>query len=351
MAAVQRGDAAAVAVALAAGLRDRAWVEGINDAVHVACKHGRHDCLRLLLEAGADPNALSYRGSEYHEWSLRPIHKAVQAGHLNCVAALLNAGADPCDTSAGCTPLHLGIGNTEAVRLLLSAAPQTAMLPDSSGRTPLHLGIGNTEAVRLLLRAAPQTATMRDSRSFTPLDAAIGATSGRSASGDSVQLLLAEADLQPTNEITDRLIKTLVVLDMVGDHEGLRRLAPAVPVFMARLGLSLDSGNGYYTFERFRSHMDSSALARWLPAMLRRSDAAAARLVPFLPLADRERLRTLALCLVRYQHSLSSRLPAPVAGRLLALAAAQHALRVEQQQRNAARHAKIVTCLRLCWPF
>ena len=343
---MQRGDAAAVAAALAAGLRDRAWAKGINDAVHVVCKNGRLDCLRLLLAAGADPNRPSYRGSEYHEWPLRPIHKAAQAGHLNCVAALLDAGADPCDTSAGCTPLHLGVNNTEAVRLLLRAAPQTATLPDSSGRTPLHLSVNNTEAVRLLLRAAPQTATMRDSRNLTPLDAAIEAVSG-----DSVQLLLAEADLQPTNEITDRLIKTLVVLDRVGDHEGLRRLAPAVPVFMARLGVPLDSGDGYYTFERFRSHMVSSALARWLPVMLRRSDAAAARLVPFLPPPDRERLRTLALCLVRYQRSLSSRLPAPVAGRLLELAAAQHALRVEQQQRNAARRAKFVTCLRLCWPF
>ena len=312
IAAVQGGDAARVAAALAAAPNDRAWATGLNDAVHVACQGGRVDCLRLLLAAGADPNADSCRDWR-QEWSLRlrPIHKAVSAGHLDCVAALLDAGADPCDTCAGGTPLHMSISNTEAVRLLLAAAPQAA--------------------------------TMRNRQNLTPLDTAIEA-----ANGDSVQLLLAEADLQPTNEITDRLIKTLVRLDRAGDQERLRRLAPAVPVFMARLGMPLDSGDELYTFQRYRSHMDSPALVRWLPAMLRHSDAAAARLMPFLqlPPPDRERLRTLALCLVRYQRSLSARLPAPIAGRLLALAAAQHAPRVEprvEQRLTGARRVHF-TC-------
>ena len=215
--------------------------------------------------------------------------------------------------------------------------------------------------MRLLLAAAPQTATMRDRQNFTPLDTAI-----EDVSGDSLQLLLAEADLQPTNEITDRLIKTLVRLDTAGDHAGLRRLALAVPVLVARLGVPLDSGDDNCTFERFRSHMVSPTLARWLPAMLCRSDTAAARLVPFLPSPDRQRLRTLALCLARYQRSLSFRLPGPVAGHLLALAAAQHAPRVDQQLMAAARRAYFnrmayktaqwlaplvwtATLLRLCW--
>ena len=335
IAAVRRGNVVRVAAALAAGPNDRAWTLGIIDAVHVACKHGRLDCLRLLLAAGADPNATLERSWEL---SMRPIHRAVQAGHPGCVAALLDAGADPCATcfASGThdgTPLHLGSTSAEVVRLLLRAAPQTAAMPDLSGRTPLHLATGSAAVAYLLFAAAPQTATMRCHRNLTPLDTAIEA-----GSGYSVQLLLAVADLQPTNEITDRLIKTLVRLDRDGDHERLRRLAPAVPVFLARLGVPLNSGDGNYTFERYRSHMDSPTLARWLPAMLRRSNAAAARLVPFLPPADRQRLRTLALCLVRYQRSLSARLPAPIAGRLLAQTAAQHALRVQQQQQLTAAH-------------
>ena len=111
---MQRGDAAGVAAALAAGPRDRpwAWPSDINDAAHVACLHGRLECLRLLLAAGADPNAYTYN-LRYSSgwWTMRPIHKAVQAGHLDCVAALLDAGADPCamvtvSARHDCTPLH-----------------------------------------------------------------------------------------------------------------------------------------------------------------------------------------------------------------------------------------------------
>lgn len=63
--------------------------------------------------------------------------------------------------------------------------------------------------------------------------------------------------------------------------------------------------------------MVSPQLAVWLPATLHHSDAAAARLVAFLPPPHRHRLRTVALCLVRVERGLSAPLPTPIGHRLL----------------------------------
>ncbi|MDT9165880.1 hypothetical protein RSW31_25705, partial [Escherichia coli] len=78
----------------------------------------------------------------------------------------------------------------------------------------------------------------------------------------------------------------------------------------------------------------SSELGWWLPVMMRRSEAAAARLVAFLPAEDRRWLRTLALSLGRYERSLSARLPPPILRRLLELAAQGHSQYVEQRRQR-----------------
>lgn len=69
--------------------------------IHEACVHGRAEIVRLLLDAGADPNAVApISGAAL---GARPLHRAVAAApeaprgpeHVRIVALLLERGADP----------------------------------------------------------------------------------------------------------------------------------------------------------------------------------------------------------------------------------------------------------------
>ncbi|QKG22982.1 ankyrin repeat domain-containing protein [Actinomadura verrucosospora] len=56
--------------------------------LHYAARHGHADPVRLLLEAGANPNITENYG-------FTPLHEAAENGHAEVVRALLTAGADP----------------------------------------------------------------------------------------------------------------------------------------------------------------------------------------------------------------------------------------------------------------
>ncbi|MEV4002295.1 ankyrin repeat domain-containing protein [Actinomadura sp. NPDC049753] len=56
--------------------------------LHYASRHGHLDPVRLLLEAGANPNITESYG-------FTPLHEAAENGHVEVVRALLTAGADP----------------------------------------------------------------------------------------------------------------------------------------------------------------------------------------------------------------------------------------------------------------
>lgn len=57
--------------------------------LHMAVALGHAEMVKILLDAGADPNAKG--GTAEHS----PLHAAVQNGNVEIVALLLNAGADP----------------------------------------------------------------------------------------------------------------------------------------------------------------------------------------------------------------------------------------------------------------
>jgi ankyrin repeat protein len=64
-------------------------VDGFT-ALHLAAFFGQPEAARLLLEAGADPGAVSKNAMQ-----VQPLHSAAAARNLEAARLLLEAGADP----------------------------------------------------------------------------------------------------------------------------------------------------------------------------------------------------------------------------------------------------------------
>jgi ankyrin repeat protein len=103
---------------------------------------GSEEMFQALLEAGADVDSRSNRGST-------PLHIAAQEHQVAMARALIQSGAtvDAVD-SYGRTPLHIAVlsskGRCEMIHLLLDSSADPD-LPNPSGVTPLKLAekIGN----------------------------------------------------------------------------------------------------------------------------------------------------------------------------------------------------------------
>jgi hypothetical protein len=109
---VKRG-ARVETLAAAAGLGDlgevRRMLPDANDidrrrALALAAQLGQTEVVRVLLDAGADPNRFNPPGTHSHS---PPIHQAIAAGHLDVVKLLVDRGArlDIKDTIYQGTPL------------------------------------------------------------------------------------------------------------------------------------------------------------------------------------------------------------------------------------------------------
>lgn len=135
-------------------------------ALLVAVQWQLHDCVRLLLDRGADVNGGGARG-------IAPLRYAAQnAGSTACLELLLARGANLDAVGGdGCTALQAACAacNDAAVALLLKAGAAVGKVqPD--GSTALHVAAraGSAACVELMLRAgAALEATDKEGR--TPL--------------------------------------------------------------------------------------------------------------------------------------------------------------------------------------
>ncbi len=126
-------------------------------ALHFAAFFGRHEAAALLVERGAEVDAFG-RG-----WMTgTPMHSAVSRKHGDVVRILLDAGANPnVRQSAGWTPLHAAAmnGDLTSVELLLAAgADPTATNEEGRSVTDLANESGDdatAERIRSALQAAP----------------------------------------------------------------------------------------------------------------------------------------------------------------------------------------------------
>jgi uncharacterized protein len=130
----------------------RSWSEDGFTPLHLACFAGGADATRLLVERGADVEALARASFA----QVRPLGTAAFARDRESARALLEAGADPNGRGdGGFAPLHSAAqnGDVEFVRLLLQSGADPGAA-SSDGRTPAALAreAGHEECAALLER-------------------------------------------------------------------------------------------------------------------------------------------------------------------------------------------------------
>lgn len=116
------------------------------------------DCVRLLLDAGADPNVGAAKPA-----GVTPLICAARKGHAGCVRALLEGGANVSATSdAGDTALHFAAieGHADCVRILIEEGKADIDTADRDHATALELATQYSRLdviqVLLALDAAPE---------------------------------------------------------------------------------------------------------------------------------------------------------------------------------------------------
>ena len=132
--AAKKGDIAAIAAALDAGANVNDF-DGLATPLVYAVNRQHLDAAKLLIERGADVNALSKVGGS-------PLMAAVAKKRLEFITLLLAHGANPNSTVGKQTPLHIAVKNgcLDCVTALVEAgADVNARTADSFIRTPIHL--------------------------------------------------------------------------------------------------------------------------------------------------------------------------------------------------------------------
>lgn len=109
------------------------------------------------VERGSDPDIMPASGAGSETWTM-PLHIAITRGHISAVRLLLDRGADPnAVDGTGSTALHAAVrgGHHTMVRDLLRYSANTSMV-DAAGWLPLHYAAetGDEHCLGILLQAS-----------------------------------------------------------------------------------------------------------------------------------------------------------------------------------------------------
>ncbi len=116
-------------------------------ALHLAVYFGQRQAAALLLDRGADAEAVATNPSE-----VAPLHSAVASGRCDVVALLLSRGAEANPRQqGGYTPLHAAVkrDDLEMVGLLLDHGAD-ATQKDGEGRSAIDHAAGNARMLLLI---------------------------------------------------------------------------------------------------------------------------------------------------------------------------------------------------------
>ncbi len=122
------GNPEAARVLLEAGANPDAPDFGGETPLHRAARIGREGSADMLLRHGADPNASDGRG-------VAPLHIAVTEEDRRMVMTLLSHGADPsAKTRAGMTAIDFARSRSPEIRQLVESAAERKILEDAAAR-------------------------------------------------------------------------------------------------------------------------------------------------------------------------------------------------------------------------
>ncbi|CAN0402632.1 unnamed protein product, partial [Discosporangium mesarthrocarpum] len=170
--AAERGHVSCVKLLLQAGADPDAPDEDQVAPVLVAAQEGHEDCLRELLAAGADVGVRDEAGNTAAAY-------ATMGGHLGCLEGALmaiaevDAGILGEADKQGCTAAHCSAawGQVGCLQALALAAPEGALEAlNADGETALHVAarVGQMAAVVFLLEDADLNGEERNCRGETP---------------------------------------------------------------------------------------------------------------------------------------------------------------------------------------
>ena len=136
--------------------------------LYLACEQGYPDIAGLLIRTGADINQRNHEG-------ISPVEIAINTRHVDTAEFLIRKGCEVFVKRSGFGLMHASasIGSVKLGRLLMNKG---VPLDDAgnSGRTPLHLAVqnGHLSFCRFLLKHGARVG-IEDKAGFTPLELAM----------------------------------------------------------------------------------------------------------------------------------------------------------------------------------